>query len=102
MAGTFNQSLQCTQDVFVGFQAPSPPVTDGLAHIGDVQCFDCFLLAKKLSEPIEGTRELGHDQHRLEVIRYFKPRRVASGEVGRHFVNGDGGVFLVGDLDVHG
>ena len=26
MAGTFNQSLQCTQDVFVGFQAPSPPV----------------------------------------------------------------------------
>ena len=29
MAGTFNQSLQCTQDVFVGFQAPSPPVTGG-------------------------------------------------------------------------
>ena len=27
MAGTFNQSLQCTQDVFIGFQAPSPPVT---------------------------------------------------------------------------
>ena len=27
MAGTFNQSLQCTQDVFVGFQAPSPPVS---------------------------------------------------------------------------
>ena len=26
MAGTFNQSLQCTQDVFLGFQAPSPPV----------------------------------------------------------------------------
>ena len=26
MAGTFNQSLQCTQDVFIGFQAPSPPV----------------------------------------------------------------------------
>ena len=26
MVGTFNQSLQCTQDVFVGFQAPSPPV----------------------------------------------------------------------------
>ena len=26
MAGTFNQSLQCTQDVFVGFQALSPPV----------------------------------------------------------------------------
>ena len=26
MAGTFNQSLQCTQDVFVGFQVPSPPV----------------------------------------------------------------------------
>ena len=25
--GTFNQSLQCTQDVFIGFQAPSPPVT---------------------------------------------------------------------------
>ena len=25
--GTFNQSLQCTQDVFVGFQAPSPPVS---------------------------------------------------------------------------
>ena len=24
--GTFNQSLQYTQDVFVGFQAPSPPV----------------------------------------------------------------------------
>ena len=28
MAGTFNQSLQCTQDVFIGFQAPSPPVFD--------------------------------------------------------------------------
>ena len=28
--GTFNQSLQCTQDVFVGFQAPSPPVFYGL------------------------------------------------------------------------
>ena len=28
MAGTFNQSLQCTQDVFVGFQAPSPPVSE--------------------------------------------------------------------------
>ena len=26
VAGTFNQSLQCTQDVFVGFQAPLPPV----------------------------------------------------------------------------
>ena len=26
MVCTFNQSLQCTQDVFVGFQAPSPPV----------------------------------------------------------------------------
>ena len=26
MAGTFNQSLQCTQDVFIGFQAPLPPV----------------------------------------------------------------------------
>ena len=29
MAGTFNQSLQCTQDVFVGFQAPLPPVRRG-------------------------------------------------------------------------
>ena len=28
MVGTFNQSLQCTQDVFVGFQAPSPPVAE--------------------------------------------------------------------------
>ena len=27
VAGTFNQSLQCTQDVFIGFQAPSPPVS---------------------------------------------------------------------------
>ena len=27
MAGTFNQSLQCTQDVFIGFQAPLPPVS---------------------------------------------------------------------------
>ena len=27
MVGTFNQSLQCTQDVFVGFQAPLPPVS---------------------------------------------------------------------------
>ena len=27
MVGTFNQSLQCTQDVFVGSQAPSPPVS---------------------------------------------------------------------------
>ena len=27
MTGTFNQSLQCTQDVFVDFQAPSPPVS---------------------------------------------------------------------------
>ena len=26
MAGTFNQSLQCTQDVFIGFQVPLPPV----------------------------------------------------------------------------
>ena len=33
MAGTFNQSLQCTQDVFIGFQAPSPPV--GSAASGD-------------------------------------------------------------------
>ena len=29
--GTFNQSLQCTQDVFIGFQAPSPPVMGGLS-----------------------------------------------------------------------
>ena len=29
MAGTFNQSLQCTQDVFIDFQAPSPPVCPG-------------------------------------------------------------------------
>ena len=27
MVGAFNQSLQCTQDVFVGFQAPLPPVS---------------------------------------------------------------------------
>ena len=29
--GTFNQSLQCTQDVFVGFQAPLPPVSEANA-----------------------------------------------------------------------
>ena len=34
MAGTFNQSLQCTQDVFVGFQAPSPPVYMTLPSTG--------------------------------------------------------------------
>ena len=33
MAGTFNQSLQCTQDVFVGFQAPSPPVQNTIAGL---------------------------------------------------------------------
>ena len=32
MAGTFNQSLQCTQDVFVGFQTPLPPVADETLH----------------------------------------------------------------------
>ena len=26
VVGTFNQSLQCTQDVVIGFQAPLPPV----------------------------------------------------------------------------
>ena len=33
MAGTFNQSLQCTQDVFVGFQAPLPPVSRRQDHL---------------------------------------------------------------------
>ena len=32
MVGTFNQSLQCTQDVFIGFQAPSPPVPMLVVH----------------------------------------------------------------------
>ena len=32
MAGTFNQSLQCTQHVFVGFQAPLPPVLGPSPH----------------------------------------------------------------------
>ena len=32
MAGTFNQSLQCTQDVFIGFQAPSPPVSEDMVR----------------------------------------------------------------------
>ena len=36
MAGTFNQSLQCTQDVFVGFQAPSPPVRGGGEKRGEL------------------------------------------------------------------
>ena len=79
-----------------------PGKTDGLAHVGNIQCFDCLFLTEELGEPIEGRRELGHDQHRLEVVRYFKPRCIASGEVGRHFIDGDGGVFLIGDLDVHG
>ena len=33
MAGTFNQSLQCTQDVFVDFQAPSPPVSERFNYL---------------------------------------------------------------------
>ena len=60
-----------------------------------------LLLTKELGESIEGTRELGHDQHCLEVVRDLKPRRIASGEVGCHLVDGDGGVLVVGDLDVH-
>ena len=79
-----------------------PGETDGLSHVGYVQGFDTFSLIKKLGETIEGTRELRHDQHCLEVIRHFKPRRIASGEVGRHLVDSDGGILLVGDLDVHG
>ena len=38
MAGTFNQSLQCTQDVFVGFQAPSPPVIASYHVHVDLDC----------------------------------------------------------------
>ena len=61
MVGTFNQSLQCTQDVFVGFQAPSPPVfpllgednivlLDGvLDHIGGCQHLLSMLLGVGLN-----------------------------------------------------
>ena len=61
-----------------------------------------LFLAKELGEPIEGAREFGHDQHGLEVVRYLKPGCVAPGEVSRHPIDSDGGVFVVGDFDVHG
>ena len=79
-----------------------PRETYSLAHVGNVQGFDMFLLTEKLGKPVEGGGELGHNQHCLEVIRYLKPGRIASGEVGCHLVDGDSGIFLVGDLDVHG
>ena len=79
-----------------------PCKTNGLAHVGNVQRLDLLFLAEELGEPIEGRREFGHDQHRLEVVGHLKPRRVASGEVSCHLVYGDGGVLVVGDLDVHG
>ena len=79
-----------------------PCKTDGLAHVGNVQCFDVLLLTKELGKSIEGHRQLGHNQHRLEVVGHLKPGRVASGEVRRHPVDGDGGVLVIGDLDVHG
>ena len=79
-----------------------PCETDGLAHISNVQSLDVFLLTEELGEPVEGSRKFGHNQHRLEVVGDFEPRRVASGEVGRHLVDCDGGVLVVGDPDVHG
>ena len=79
-----------------------PGKTNGLAHVFDVQRFDPLSLAEELGEPIERAQEFGHDQHHLEVIRYLKPRCITSGEVSRHFVDGNSGVFLVTDLNVHG
>ena len=79
-----------------------PCKTNSLAHIGNVQRFDTLLLAKELGEAIEGTWKFRHDQHRLKVVRHLKPRRVASGKVRGHLVNGSSGVFVVTDLDVHG
>ena len=36
------------------------------------------------------------------MVGYLKPRRVASGEVCSHFVNGGCRVLVIVDLDVHG
>ena len=60
-----------------------------------------LLLAKELGEAIKGAWKFHHDQHGLEVVGYLKPRRVTSGKVRSHFVNGGSGVLAVGDLDVH-
>ena len=79
-----------------------PCENNGLAHVGYVQGLDVFLLTEELGESIEGAWELGHDQHGLEVVWYLKPRRIASGEVGCHLIDGDGGIFAIGDLDIHG
>ena len=79
-----------------------PSKTDGLVHVSNVQSFDTFLLAEELGKAIEGTWKFRHDQHSLEMVRDFKPRHVASGEVRSHLVNGSSGVFVVIDLDVHG
>ena len=35
------------------------------------------------------------------MVRDFKPRRIASGEVGHHLVDSNSGVLIVIDLDVH-
>ena len=64
MAGTFNQSLQCTQDVFIGFQAPSPPVNpvrvpnsvvaNGILILlmeGPIRPYQCLIWANQGSLP---------------------------------------------------
>ena len=79
-----------------------PCETYGFAHVGNIQSFDTFLLAEQLGEAIKGTWEFRHYQHGLEVVWYFKPGRVASGEVCGHLINGGSGVLIFGDLDVHG
>ena len=38
-----------------------PCETDGLAHVGNIQCLDLLLLAKELGKSVEGRREFGHD-----------------------------------------
>ena len=53
MAGTFDQSLQCTQDVFVDFQAPSPPVGCGSSHGGSRSGRSC---CSSSEEPIDNQK----------------------------------------------
>ena len=79
-----------------------PSKTYGLAHVCYLQLLDILPLAEDLGKAIKGTWKFHHDQHCLEVVRYFEPRHVASGKVGCHLVNSSERVFVVNNLDVHG
>ena len=52
MAGTFNQSLQCTQDVFVSFQAPSPPVLAGKWWVPSTRAYNVLKMFSLVSRPL--------------------------------------------------